>query len=86
MYNTDICVAAGPMFSSSTGLYTPKSLADLFYGYNKGKEGFVEFCKGEDTWRAPNASLVRFNYCPNTGTKIDWDEVLNYGLSFFSEK
>ena len=85
LYDTEICVAAGERFSS-TCIFTPKGLAELFNGYNKGKEGFISFCKGENSWRAPNAELVRFNYCPNTGIKIDWDEVLNYGLSFFSEK
>lgn len=85
MYNnTDICVAAGQA-SSLTELYTPKSLADLFHGYNKGKEGFIEFCKGEDTWRAPNAYLVRFNYCPITGAKIDWEQVLEEGIKYFKD-
>ena len=85
MYNnTDICVASGPRFSS-TGLYTPQSLADLFHGYNKGKEGFIEFCKGENSWRAPNTSLVRFNYCPITGAKIDWEQVLDEGLKYFKD-
>ena len=85
MYNnTDICVAAGQAFSS-TCLYTSKGLADLFYGYNKGKEGFISFCKGENVWRAPNSSLVRFNYCPITGEKIDWELVLEEGLKYFKD-
>ena len=85
MYNnTDICVAAGPAFSS-TCLFTPQSLADLFHGYNKGKEGFIKFCKGENSWRAPNNFLVRFNYCPITGEKIDWEQVLEEGLKYFKD-
>lgn len=85
MYNNiDICVAAGQRFSS-TRLFTPQSLADLFNNYNKGKEGFISFCKGENVWRAPNADLVRFNYCPITGEEIDWELVLKEGLKYFKD-
>lgn len=83
--DTEICVAAGQSFSS-TVVFTPKGLANLFKNYVNGKDGFISFCQGKFSWRAPNADLVRFDFCPNTGVKIDWDEVLNYGLSFFSEK
>ena len=83
MYNNfDICVAAGPRLSR-TCLYTPESLAELFNGYNEGKKGFVEFCKGGRPWRAPNTSLVRFDYCPITGIRIDWGQVLEEGLKYF---
>ncbi len=85
MYNNIIIyVAAGQRFSS-TNLFTAQGLADLFNGYNKGKEGFISFCKGENVWRAPNTSLVRFNYCPITGEKIDWEVVLKEGLKYFKD-
>lgn len=85
MYNNiDICVAAGPRFSR-TCLYTPESLAELFNNYNKGKEGFVEFCEDKRPYRAPNTSLIRFDYCPITGIKIDWGLVLEEGLKYFED-
>lgn len=86
MYNnTDICVAAGMSFSEAV-VFTPEGLAKHFKNYVNGKEGFILFCQGKFAWRAPNADLVRFHFCPNTGVKIDWDEVLNYGLSFFTNE
>ena len=86
MYNkTDICVATGNHFSR-TVVFTAEGLAKYFKGYNNGKEGFISFCQGKFAWRAPNTDLVRFNFCPDTGVKIDWDEVLNYGLSFFTNE
>ena len=85
MYNnTDICVAAGIRFST-TVVFTPEGLANHFKSYANGKEGFISFCQGKFAWRAPNADLVRFHFCPDTGVKIDWDEVLNYGLTFFTK-
>ena len=83
--DTEICVAAGQSFSS-TVVFTPEGLAKHFKNYVNGKEGFISFCQGKFAWRAPNADLVRFHFCPDTGAKIDWDEVLNYGLSFFANE
>jgi hypothetical protein len=51
-------------------------IARLFRCYNNGFEGFIFFCFGCVTHRAPNqGEMLRFTYCPISGKKIDWNKI-----------
>lgn len=77
-------VAVGTNFHSPE-LYTPQTLAEKFSWYQNGKENFKAFCRGEFIWCAPNADLIRFEFCPITGVLINWEQVLEEGLEYFKD-
>lgn len=56
------------------------SAADLPNEFNRFTDayaGFESFCKREFSWRRPNTDMLRFEYDPLTGRKIDWDKVFS---------
>ena len=84
METTNIKIAAGVELDNAT-LYDVEGLVRLFRGVGgSNKKYFKDFCKGVFAWRYPNADLVRFNFCPITGVKIDWEQVLRDGLELLS--
>jgi hypothetical protein len=68
-------VVAVTQFDHDVIRLTEKSVVEFFSRYNSGFEAFFYFCKDEFVYRAPNASTIRFNYCPMTGQKINWKEI-----------
>ena len=57
--------------------------------FNNGFEAFLYLCFGYFIHRAPNAEMLRFDYCPRTGEKIDWDkiyETYKYEFKDYDEK
>ena len=83
METIDYKVAAGVEVSYAT-LYNIEELVRLFRDVSgEYKMNFTSFCKGEFVWAYPNADLVRFTYCPITGVKIDWEQVMEEGLKMF---
>lgn len=85
MKTKDYKIAAGVEFDNPV-LYDIEGLVRLFRGVSgRYKRNFKSFCKGEFVWVCPNADLVRFTYCPITGIRIDWEQVLKEGLEMFDD-
>lgn len=83
MKTKDYKIAAGVELGHAT-LYNIEELVCLFRGVSgECKRNFKSFCNGEFVWAYPNADLVRFTYCPTTGVRIDWEQVLKEGLKMF---
>ena len=61
------------------------SIVEFFAKYNKGFEAFFYFCKDKFVYRAPNVSTIRFNYCPMTGSKINWREIYESNKTKFPD-
>jgi hypothetical protein len=69
----------------TTRYINSKYVVDFFSGYGDSFQAFVYFCLGKFIWRAPNADLIRFEYDPVTGEKINWLEIYELNKEEFKD-
>lgn len=64
------------IFNGSSIYYVSAcDLPNEFNGFTDSYAGFEAFCNNNFVWRRPNADMLRFDYDPTTGEKINWDKV-----------
>lgn len=60
-------------------------IVEFINGYCNPFEAFYYLCHGKFIWRCPNADIIRFDYEPYTGTKINWEKIYNDNKMKFSD-
>ena len=63
------------IYNHSVVYLSEENLVETFNKYGESFQGFYFFCKNIHAWRSPNADMLRFEYCPLTGQKINWDNL-----------